>query len=488
MDNKNKKALGYGVVSAATTIVFILAVILLNVFASKLETRINTKIDLTNDAVFEITDETKNFLATLDKDVQITVFMDKQTLNDLGSEGKSIVEVLSKYEQSSPHISTVYANAETNPEIYTRFSNMYKGDLTSYIAVVTCGDKIRPLSQNDLISYSIDQMSGAVTAANSTEQAVTSAIMNVINTTTHKITILKTDSYSYIATLTEALQANGYEVETVDAITGEIDPASSMVILNTPTVDIYESTAKKLSDYLNNGGNLGKNVLYISSYQQSEMQNINGLLSEYGLKTSTGRILDLNTANMYTTGNVYSIVTTTLHEDFLSGIQDKNLPVFVPTPGEIEVLWDSRDLRETKVLLGTEDTAVSIPHDADLTTLDLNTLTQKSYPLIAMGSKHSSLNALDRVSSNIIVMSAPDICDTMYFSSVATNNADYLLSIINTVNGKEQAITITPKSLSTDMLEASDSQTRGMMVFAVIIIPLAISIAGVVVYIRRRHK
>ena len=76
----------------------------------------------------------------------------------------------------------------------------------------------------------------------------------------------------------------------------------------------------------------------------------------------------------------------------------------------------------------------------------------------------------------------------MYFSSVATNNADYLLSIINTVNGKEQAITITPKSLSTDMLEASDSQTRGMMVFAVIIIPLAISIAGVVVYIRRRHK
>lgn len=488
MENKNKKNLGYGAVSAVTTVVFIAAVVLLNVFASSLEKRINTKIDLTNEAVFEITDETKNFLATLDKDVQITVFMDKQTLNDLGAEGKSIVEVLGKYEQASPHISTVYANAETNPEIYTRFSNMYKGDLTAYIAVVTCGNKIRPLSQNDLISYSVDQQSGSVTAANSTEQAVTSAIMNVINTKTHKITILDTASYAYIATLTEALQANGYEVETVDPLTGEIDPESSMVIVNTPTVDLYESTVNNLTEFLNNGGEYGKNLLYISSYQQSEMQNINSLLSTYGLHAGTGRILDLNTANMYTTGSEYSIVCTELNGDYTSGVQDKTLPLFVPAPAQVDILWETRDLRETKVLLGTEDTAVAIPHDADLTTLDLNSLTQQSYPLIAMGSKYDSLNASERKGSNVIVMASPGICDAMYFSSVATNNADYLISIINTVNGKEQAITITPKNLATDMLEASDSQTRGMTFFAVIFIPLAIAVCGFVVYIRRRHK
>ena len=111
--NKNffkEQRFKYGAMSVGMTVLFILAVILLNVVVSKIVERADIKIDLTKEQVYEVTDQTKEYLATLDKDIKITVFMEERALNDMGLEGKSIVEVLNKYKQYSDKITIELGN------------------------------------------------------------------------------------------------------------------------------------------------------------------------------------------------------------------------------------------------------------------------------------------------------------------------------------------------------------------------------------------
>lgn len=480
----------YGATAVVTTVIFIVAVILLNVVVAKIFDRTEGgKIDLTDEKVFEITDDTKNFLKTLDKDVKITIFMDERTLNDSGTEGKSIVEVINKYKQYSDKITVEYASVETNPEIYTQYSDMYKGNLMDYIGVVVCEDNIRPLSQGDLISYTMNASTSGFDTANTTEQAVTSAIMNVVDDTQMKITILSDKSYSYITDLTEMLQANGYDIENVDATLGEIDEESAMVILNTPVSDISSITLDKLEKYLYNDGKYGKNLFYIGSYQQGEMPNINTLLTEYGLEVKTGRVMDTNANNMYSIGNSYAILTLNMNDEYTKNLQNKTFPVAMAMPCPINVLWDVKDTRSTAVLLTTDATAVVIPNDATSLTEDyINSLDRGAVPIMAVGTKSDAISGTSSNVSNVLVLTSPGMLEESLFEMATLNNSDYVFATINKLNGREQSITVSPKSLQGSVLDATDSQTNTMGVFAIVIIPLAVAVAGVVIYIRRKHK
>ncbi|MBQ5314884.1 MAG: GldG family protein [Oscillospiraceae bacterium] len=488
--NKNffkEQRFKYGAMSIGMTVLFILAVILLNVVVSKIVERADIKIDLTKEQVYEVTDQTKEYLATLDKDIKITVFMEERALNDMGLEGKSIVEVLNKYKQYSDRITIQYANIQTNPEIFTQYSNLYKGDLSNYIAVVSCGNKIKPLSQGDLIDYTVNA-SGSMDSANTTEQAVTSAIMNVIDDKTIKAAILNGKSYFYITDLTEMMIANGYEIEEVDVTMGKIPEDATMLILNTPVTDLSPDMADKVEAFLYNDGNYGKTLFYIGCYKQGEMTNVNNLLAAYGLQVSPGRLLDLDTSNLMSTGTSYAIRSFEYNDRYSENLQNKDLPVLMPTPSPVDVLWDVKDTRETQVLLSTAETGVVIPNDADTSTLDPTTLERKKQPVMAVGSKFDSMNAVDRKGSHVLVLTSPEMLMAPFFDYATLNNAEYIFGAINKLNGKEQSIVIAPKSLAGDMLEASDAQTGVMSTIATIIIPLAIAVAGVVVYIRRRHK
>ena len=80
----NKRKLKYGSVAAAITVVFTAAVVLLNVLVTSLTDRYPLKLDLTADKVFEVSQETIDFLDTLESKVDITVMQDEATL-ELGS-------------------------------------------------------------------------------------------------------------------------------------------------------------------------------------------------------------------------------------------------------------------------------------------------------------------------------------------------------------------------------------------------------------------
>ena len=69
------------------------------------------------------------------------------------------------------------------------------------------------------------------------------------------------------------------------------------------------------------------------------------------------------------------------------------------------------------------------------------------------------------------------------------NNAEFFMSVLNTIADKsDESVTITGKKLDNTELGVTDINTTGAMnVIFIGVIPVAILIAGIIVWLRRRH-
>ena len=90
----NKRKFKYGTLATAITVVFIAAVVLLNVLASQLTDRFGLKIDTTKEQLFEISDQTIDYLGTLEEDIEIAVMTDEETLDNGSKYYKLVKEVI----------------------------------------------------------------------------------------------------------------------------------------------------------------------------------------------------------------------------------------------------------------------------------------------------------------------------------------------------------------------------------------------------------
>ncbi|MDR0451360.1 MAG: GldG family protein, partial [Treponema sp.] len=69
----NNRNVRYGAVSVAITVLVIFFIVLLNVVLTALFKRYPLDIDLTEDQIFEVSSETRDFLSSLKKDATIYV-------------------------------------------------------------------------------------------------------------------------------------------------------------------------------------------------------------------------------------------------------------------------------------------------------------------------------------------------------------------------------------------------------------------------------
>ena len=77
---KNRKKLKYGGLATAITVIFVAVVVLVNVVVTQLDKRFpNAKLDLTTANLYEISDETLDYIRNLDKDVDVAISSDEAT-------------------------------------------------------------------------------------------------------------------------------------------------------------------------------------------------------------------------------------------------------------------------------------------------------------------------------------------------------------------------------------------------------------------------
>lgn len=516
----NGKKLKHGTMATVFTCVFLALLVLVNIVTTMLFDRYPITIDLTSEKIYSVSDESEEYVKNVDVDVMVTIFADEETYTGYSAYNKQAIELLKNYCKLNHHISYRFMDIDSNPEVVKSYSDsIQQFDIIFETNTEVDGEKIqrtRKLGMVDLLSfneefvsqlsqsgYSIDLIVeqagsdltflayyGNYVESSNAEQAFTSALMTVTDPNPIYVTILtgrnEIADLTYFKTL---LVANGYNVNSVDITTEDIPENTNIIVLPAPKNDYLEGEIEKISDFLNNDGNLGKQMIYVASYSQDSTPNLDEFLEEYGLSIGEGVICETYQSNYY--NYPYITTTTNLSDSFDQDIETKNPVVVSEFTRPVKVLFEEQDMVSTdEYILSTDD--------AYTATLDVSTqipmvgerLEKGQQCYFAVGSKAKFIDGeeADTLYSNVLCFGSEYLLNNNILSAEQYNNREYVLSVLNGITHKTDGVTITPKTITGNAFDINEQQKRVLMWTFSAIIPGAVLITGIVIWVRRKNK
>jgi hypothetical protein len=487
---KNKK-LKYGGLSVLFTVICIVLVVLINVVITLLGERFSIQADLTDAGLYTIEDSSAEFLSKVDDDIVITVTNEEGKFTGSNQYFYQTNEVLKKIVNSNSRFTLNYVDVVSNPG----FQANYKETISSDQIVVESKStkRVKVLGQADFLAITYNQqylqyfgqyIPEKVEA--NCEQAVVSAIMNVSDKNPIKIAVLTGFGETKNQVLEELLKMNSYIIEEVDiTLTDKISEDYTFVFSFGPSKDYSVEAINKIDTWLDNNGKFGKNFIYAANPKLGDSPNIDGLLDDWGLKVEKGLLYQTDDKYAYQTRRTYQVLKLESSDfDVLtneSPIHGDNLSAVVPK-------WEGYGNMQTQVILSTNAGAVIKPHDAGDNWEPDKDDVRKSYGVIVQSAKTRFEGGNTPVSSRIVALGGMEFLNVSFLTSAAVNNAQLTMNIFNVSCDKEEGITLTPKSYQSTTYQITEQQKTTLVVIFVAILPLALIVAGVIIWARRIHK
>lgn len=524
----NKKKLKYGTVATVITVVFIAVVVVINLIAGVLTDRKDLKLDLTKEKYYEVSQDTIDYIQGIKTDVEIAVMAKESDFATSGTYMKMVLETLEKYEQHSDHIKINFYDVASNPDVVTKFSANYNGEISEGNIVVASGERVKVLTVNNLFNIQSDYYSGSSSVQSyKGEQELTSAIMSVTDANPQRVAFISkyngsaiyhSDNAYSISALYSLMDKNGYEVSEVDIMTDALSPEDyDMVVLPAPVNDLSEDSIKKLDDFLYNNGDLDKDMIYIADVLQYSTPNIDDFLEVWGIEVGGSIVYDSSSdKSQYVTtmkGQLSAPVATIAEDTYSEGLSNTKLPIIVPLARPVNLLFDANVDRNTTALLTTSDTSFLYPLEMqtaeevkakaeaaengeetteeeteETTEFDPDSAEKSAQTVMAVATKTNMDSNNTAHVNNVMVIGGATILDQVLTYSNTYNNAEYVINAVNKMCGKENGIIIAEKDLSVQTIDIKSSQIKAISRTVIFIIPLIVVAAGIVVFLRRRNR
>lgn len=516
----NKRRLKYGSLATALTALFIAAIVLVNIVATMLFNRFPITLDLTSGSIYTVSAETAEYIAGIDVPVSITVLSTEEEYRGISSYTAQTVELLKNYTQHNAGITVQYIDMLSNPDFIANYPNqsLVTGDI-----IVEPDDgtheRVKVVSLTDLLNIPDDYMANLslytasygeeythrmfvageqarqITLASNAEQAITSAIMTVTDANPISIAVLRLDGAKEadISGLTDLLDINGYLISYLNIQTDEISDDIDLVIIPAPKLDYSTDEITKIENWLQGGGMLGKDLIYVASIEQPDTPNLDGLLYKYGMtvekkviyETDPHRYAGIDGAgNPLRTYTLQDISTDKYQED----VTNLNRSFLVPDARPITTRFADIDATQACEIIVTSGASSEL-RDLYGTDLDAESSERGSFNSVVIG-RQKKINQDTHISTytHIIVFGSELMLDSRIVRDARYLNGDFAISMINEITGKTDGITIKPKSVASTTFDITAAQTRTLTLTFALVIPVAVLALGTFVWIRRRHK
>lgn len=457
--NKKYKLMSWAAVAAAV-IIFILV----NVFMSVLSDKFPIKIDLTSGGRFELTDESREYLKTYDKDTTIYI-----TASETG-EDTNVRAVLDRYRAVNGKIKIKNVDIKKNPAFGREFVKNGES-LSANSVIVTSGERFKVIENSEFYAVSGDGSVGL-----DIESKITSALKFVSSDT--KLTAYFTINHGEadFAGAEEALINENYTVTELSTLTRDIPSDASLVIIACPTSDFTTAEIAKLDAYLSGGGS----VQVYTNGGMTVLKNLNDYLKLNGISIGSAEIIE-SKSNAVSSGSSYMFVASYERNDVTDGIIDKKgITGYLPFSKSIETVYEpSGDIAVSRYLESMEGSYTS--ENLDMPTKDTAVSTEPA--AIALLSENS------RTGGKLYVSGTPMLLDYSLrdINSAGFANIEYFTAVSNSMAGAGEAFAVPVKSVGAEKLVMDAVRKNIFFAVIVVIVPLLILAAGAAVFVRRRN-
>ena len=482
---KGKKFLSFiknkWLIKGTTTLLLVAIVIACYVLINWGVSKLNIEdIDCTTKKLYSLSDETKNKIKDLDKDVTI------ELINM--SSSNYVIEYANKYPAISKKI-----NVEEISDLSSRVDLQTKYSIkeTDSLIVIKSGEKEKTLTTSDLYTYDYSSRK----QIDKTEEAMTNAIIEVTVDKKPHVYILSGKTYyepeQALSGLMSDLKDESNDVDLLDILTkGEVPSDCDCLVITTLKQDLSDLEKDKILEYINKGGK----ILMLSSQNMLDVDtpNLDTILSQYGVSMEYGAVFEQDGSKMLQ--NSPNMIIEDVSASFMDKL-DMKVKMCAINAGKIKFEDDDK-LKELGVtyetIATTSDKAFIRTNFNAKSTSKTDEDTDEGSAIIGAYAKKEISD--DKTSQLIIYSNELFVSDVQVsigaqyytYASELYNNMDVVLNSISYLAERDDTIVIR-KTNESETYTVSD-QEDVIIKTIIFTVPFIIIFIGIVVWIYRRRK
>lgn len=462
--------------------IIIAAFIALNLFMQNLKL---APIDLSQDQLYTLTDDSKNKVKTVGKDTYL-YFVGY-------NEDDPSVDLANQYTNANQKIHIEVVNSTSRPDLVAKYGieNGSEG------IIIATADQYKVLAATDLYTYDLTTYE----TIDITEEKLTSSIMNVNSEKVPKIYFLEgySEDFSLSANMNylNIYLANEInEVDTLDILTeGKVPDDCDTLVICTPTKDFDDISTNAIIDYINSG----RNILWLNAALGAKVDfpNVNKILAMYGVNPfEPGYIMETDTSKMLAQtpyiiapNMEYSSVT----KDLMNGTGVRFITATKINIADEETLANL-NVVETDILIASSKSFFR----TDFTkTEDSRSIDEQPGEFVVGAELDKTITEANEedgtkaVVSKLIIYGENNFITDYTISNstpilILGHNKDLLLNSMAYLVDREEDITVRK---STGRVTYTATEEQDLIIKTVIFsVPTLIIFAGIVVWIFRRRK
>jgi ABC-2 type transport system permease protein len=460
----------YGAYSTVTTALVLAILLVVNLAVGKL----NIKKDLTLDKLYTLTDETSKILKDLKKETKIIVFF------ETGHEDPNIAAVVEKYKAASDKLVVEKRDPIKQPQLAQKYSKDNKNVGIGTI-VVEQGNRFKTIAYDDFFNYSYGQYGEENIDSFAAEQQITNGIVYVNSEKQQIVYTLSGHGETALSgDVTKQLEVENYTLKELNLLQGDaVLDKDSMLIVSSPKRDISKDEADKIKNFLSSGGR----IAVFSDITKDSLPNLQELLGSYGIKLQNAVVVE-GQAGRVAQSQIELLPQLESH-DILNALKSKNMLIFTPVAQGIEELKVKRDTIKIEPLLKTSANSWAKVN------LNSTTLTKEAADLVGPFNIAVAVTDEDKASgktAKLIVVGSSTFMNSNIVAATNGANLDFVMNSLNWLQDKKESTTVRPKNLTAPNLVMNNLQRLALSGVVVIIIPAAIAAAGIIIWLRRRHR
>lgn len=479
MKNKTgKKTLRLGTYSLVLCLVALAVVVALNLIVGALPSTM-TKFDVSGSNLYELSAETKTICENLDS--EITMYL----LATRGKEDQRILTLLEKYEALSARLKLETVDPDSNPTFLSQYTT--DGVYANRVLLVGA-NRHKLVSYNDIYTYSDEDLYNYQYYGTQPtkvqfygESAITGAIDYLTNENLPVVYYLSGHNEADIASaLSTRLTKENLTLTELNLLSrGQVPQDAACVLIGVPEYDFSADEITMLKDYMESGGSVFL-LSYFTYFTEEKMPNLYAFTQELGLRAEEGLLCEEDGDHFYLT-NYYLLPDLNTESFAASALSAKSIDV---------LLQGAQGLSETESHEGYTVTAILSSSD-------------KAYLKSMQGSGENTPIAKEDGDRTGKFMAAAEVTASeengggklFWYTSpsiLSTNvsgNMELFVSNVIAVCGKTTSVTAgEARTIATNYLTVSNTQSTLWGVIVVFVIPLAALAGGIAVFVKRRKK
>jgi len=336
-----EKRFRYGTFSTAMMLLAFVLFVLVNLLADEF----NRSFDLTNEQIFSLTSQSRDFLAELDQDV--TIIHVART----GQGHPILTQLLEEYSSASRHITIDTRDPMLTPAAIQEFAIAagIEGGIPDDSIIVESATGLRVLTPMDMLGFEYWMGQPVAIRSFNFESEITRAIHGVTQGIMPVVYYVTGSGESEIPTgLRSLIESEGFVIREINLVLHDVPETADILFVPQPTRDWTEVKADRILDFLDAEGR----AFFALGFWPERMPNLDRVLGAYGIELGHYLIMEGNMRNIFMMNPHWIMPISTTHE-IVEGIVDRGFFNLLLEPTSISPAEFNRPTTTVEVLLGT---------------------------------------------------------------------------------------------------------------------------------------